>query len=98
MGARATHQPSTTRDAISRGAHEDDPSDMDDFEDELMDVHVEHMPEMDDEDEYVVTQGPTALWQCHIVGRLQFSSVFSNSYTDPTVSNSSVTVLVNSFQ
>ena len=36
------------------GAHEDDPSDMDDFEDELMDVHVEHMPEMDDEDEYVV--------------------------------------------
>ena len=38
---------------------EDDPSDMDDFEDELMDVHAEHMPEMDDEDEYVVTQGPT---------------------------------------
>ena len=75
MGARATHQPSTTRDAISRGAHEDDPSDMDDFEDELMDVHVEHMPEMDDEDEYVVTQGPTALWQCHIVrtSSVQFS-------------------------
>ena len=57
------------------GAHEDDPSDMDDFEDELMDVHVEHMPEMDDEDEYVVTQGPTALWQCHIVrtSSVQFS-------------------------
>ena len=43
------------------GAHEDDPSDMDDFEDELMDVHVEHMPEMDDEDEYVVTQGPSSI-------------------------------------
>ena len=26
---------------------------------ELMGVHVEHMPEMDDEDEYAVTQGPT---------------------------------------
>ena len=34
------------------GAHEDDPSDLDDFEDELMDVHVEHMPEMYDEDDY----------------------------------------------
>ena len=31
--------------------------------------------DVDDEDEYVVTQGPTALWQCHIVrtSSVQFS-------------------------
>ena len=34
------------------GAHEADPSDLGDFEDELIDVQVEHMPEMGDEDDY----------------------------------------------